>query len=459
MDQLVNSKGILSHGDVSTCETQNSGQGALNLVSAIALVPDGAPSEVAGQLWVGGTQENNITKGLFKRWAAFKDEAGADMFPLLQFAPFPRGSGNRNIYKTSFHHITRPGTLKLDPVAGTQVGKLDFDEANNATDIEFSTDGTTAYVVDLTFNSFHILNTKKGQGADVTTLFAGPSAYGPGGADPTTQCDGQALAGIVGEQPFRMAPQAQITTIDGYDPVDQSYTVVSTGVEFDARAFQESGGVTNQMKPVADGIGTAPIGVRLSSDGQAVFVANYLARNVMVAASAVPLAGNGKPANLRCTTDIAGTNCGTNNDCSGGGFCNHPGGAACQVDADCGTNPPCVRATECVPLMLGQPVSSITGGLANDALQPSLLDGKILFNTAARNGSIRNGVGLGSASPLYNFPRLACHQDELKSCGTSRGASAFVCSFCSTTTGQQCDADADCPGGERCVVDIRFCGS
>jgi len=41
--------------DTTTCETQNSGQGPLNLVSAIALIPDGAPADVANQLWLGGT--------------------------------------------------------------------------------------------------------------------------------------------------------------------------------------------------------------------------------------------------------------------------------------------------------------------------------------------------------------------------------------------------------------------
>src|SRR5262249_30144205 len=50
--------------DQSTCETQNSGQGVLNLISAVALMPDGAPAEVANQLWVGGEQENAVSKGL-----------------------------------------------------------------------------------------------------------------------------------------------------------------------------------------------------------------------------------------------------------------------------------------------------------------------------------------------------------------------------------------------------------
>ena len=65
--------GVLVIGpDDDTCETQNSGQGVLNMLSAIAIIPDGAPAEVAGQIWVGGTLQNNLTKGLFKREATFK---------------------------------------------------------------------------------------------------------------------------------------------------------------------------------------------------------------------------------------------------------------------------------------------------------------------------------------------------------------------------------------------------
>src|SRR6185369_2214541 len=88
--------------DLETCETQNSGQGAMNQLSAIALIPDGAPADVAGQLWVGGEQENNVSKGLFKREPdAFMDEVkkrrktirtpkpGTALFPLLTFTPFP----------------------------------------------------------------------------------------------------------------------------------------------------------------------------------------------------------------------------------------------------------------------------------------------------------------------------------------------------------------------------------
>src|SRR5206468_3008983 len=275
--------------DTTTCETQNSGQGPLNLVSAIVLVPDGAPAEVANQLWIGGTQENN------------------------------------------------------------------------ATDIELSPDGTTAYVVDLMFNSYHIFDTKKGQGADVTTLFAPPSAFGPGGADSARPCVPDALRPVAPENPFRLAPQAQIVVIDGYDPVDTTNTVVATGLDFDAATYMSTG--KSRMRKVADGVGTAPIGVRLAPDGQSVYVANYLARNVVRVAAAAPIRpASGLPDNLRCIKSDFTRRCGTNNDCPAStGFCNHPGGPACAQDADCGSNPPCVRGADCVPLVLGPPVTSIQG--------------------------------------------------------------------------------------------------
>src|SRR4029453_12190144 len=108
---------------------------------------------------------------------------------------------------------------------------------------------------------------------------------------------------------------------------------------------------------------------------------NYLARNVMPVATAAPLDPSGKPANLRCANQPT-LACGKNNDCpAGAGFCNHPGGATCTTDAACGAAPPCIRSQDCVPLMLGQPVSTLTGGIAAGALPPSGLHGKILFKT------------------------------------------------------------------------------
>jgi hypothetical protein len=480
--------------DQSTCETQNSGQGVLNLVSAAALMPDGAPPEVAGQLWIGGTQENTISKGLFKRNTGFKGQPGSLLFPWVQYAPFPESGGSRNVYKSSFHDITRFGIYKIDVASGNVVGKVDVDEANNATDIELSADGRVAYVVDLMFNSYHIFNTLRGQGGDPTTLFAPVSANGPGGANPDRGCISAALQSVTSERDYRLAPQAQISVLDPINPVElvdpntNTFAPVSTGVEYDAGNFVATS--TSRMLAVPDGIGTAPMGVRLDPNGQRVFVANYLSRNVVVAASAQPAAQDGKPQNLRCSSP-PNQPCGTNNDCTGGaGFCNHPGGAACTNDAECGDSGPCVQIAVCIPLMLGEAVTTITGGagvcttpaaqpchsaddcdddpgfcnttgaacttdgecgdpiagaacviratctvLAGDALHPSLLDGKILFNTAARDGSISNGVGLGAPTPLFNAAAGSRIPNAVTS--TSHDASYVTCSTCHSDFGGQ----------------------
>jgi hypothetical protein len=440
---------FLVPADTITCETQNSGQGVLNLLASIAIMPDGAPSDVAGQLWVGGSQQNNISKGLFKRDPRFKNEPGAHMFPLARFTAFPEEGISRNVYRPSFHDIIRLGILKLSAADGTVIGKLDFDEAVNATDIEFSADGTTAYAVDLGFNSYHVLNTVKGQGNDVTTIFAAPSAFGPGGADPSQACVQDALRPIVSEAKFRIQPQAQLDVISGYNPFDASATVVNTGVDFDSQNYWATG--TSRMRHVPDGIGTAPIGVRLAPDGLRVYVLNYLARNVVPVAAADPVGADTLPVNLRCTNHPS-MSCGRSNDCqagAGGGFCNHPGGAPCTSDADCGAAGPCIRTQDCVPMILGPPVSTITGrcagggtpgapckvdgecgggtcdGIAGDPMPPSILDGKILFNTAARDASVPNGVGLGQGAPMFNEPRRVC----------------------ANAPGQACRLNSDCAGG------------
>jgi hypothetical protein len=447
---------------------------------------------VANQLWVGGEQENAISKGLFKRWPGFAGQPGSAMFPWVQYKSFPDGGAVRNIYKPSFHDIIRFGIYKVDRGSGTVVGKVDVDEAANASDIELSADGGAAYVVDLNFNSYHIFKTARGQDGDPTTIFAPVSSFGPGGAAPSHGCIPQALPSVTSETPFRKMPQSQITTIDGYDPIDPSFAPVNTGVEFDAVTYQTAG--TSQMRPVSDGIGTAPIGVRLSPDGQTVYVANYLARNVVAVASAAPLDAMGNPANLRCASQPTMT-CGSDNDCPKGvGFCNHPGGGVCTTDADCGT-PPCVRKQDCVPIVLGQPVSSITGGIAADPLPAALLDGKILFNTAARDASLSNGVGLGAAAPLFNNPDrpeiakmpgsvvstahdasyvtcTTCHADfggqdgrtwdfaqfgaSLRNTMDLRGRPGFSPGTCSNDSSKECFFDAACGDGNVCKMNSQM---
>ncbi len=463
--------------DDTTCETQNSGQGVLNQLSSIALIPDGAPTDVAGQLWVGGEQQNNVSKGLFKREPnAFCDvvkkrhgkktvcvpKPGTAQFPLLTFTAFPDAGINRNKYQPSFHDIIRFGIVKLNAADGTRVGKIDIDEAAIATDLDFSADGTTAFVVDQTFNSYHIFNTRKGQGSDVTTLFAGPGAFGPGGADPTAGCIPAALPPITGEGPFRLPPQAQIVTIDGYNPVDTGFNVVPTGVDFDSVEYFNSG--TSRMREVPDGIGTVPIGIRVSSAGDRAYVLNYLSRNVVAVATGQPLDPGGKPANLRCSGN-ANKTCSTDTDCPvTTGFCNHPGGAACTTDTDCGTLGPCVRSSNCIPLILSGPTSTITGrcvgganagatcksdvdctggtcsGIAGDPITPAVLDGKILFTTAARDASVPNDVGLGQAAPLFNEPYVTCAS------GPKAGQKCLHQEDCGDKTLRLCSVGHNMPG-------------
>ena len=73
-----------------TCETQNSGQGVFNLISAIALMPDGAPAEVADQLWVGGEQENSDLEGTLQARAVVRGRGRASaMFPLGRVQAVP----------------------------------------------------------------------------------------------------------------------------------------------------------------------------------------------------------------------------------------------------------------------------------------------------------------------------------------------------------------------------------
>ena len=451
--------------DTTTCETQNSGQGVLNLVSAIALVPDGAPAAVAHQLWVAGTRENNLSKGLFARDPAFRGRPGAALFPWFTYRPFPDGAVTRDVYRAGFHDIARFAIYALDADDGHVVGKLDVDQASAPSDLAFSPDGTTAYIVDLAFNSYHIVNTRKGQAGDVTTVFASPSAFGPGGADPSRGCLPDALRTIAPEGPFRLAPQAELTATDGYEPIDATGKAMRTGVDFDAATYVATTPPRSRMRSVPDGVGTGPIGVALSPDGETAYVANYLSRNVVPVAAAAPLDPDGKPAHLRCIAPgrpgAAGPRCATDNDC--------PAGA------------------RCVPLVLGPPVPTIRGGIAADPLPPALLDGKILFTTAARDSSVPNRIGLATAAPRFNDPArtrrapasvvstaregayvscATCHADfgghdgrtwdfsqfgrALRNTMDLRGRAGFAPGACSNDRTRTCLFDAACGDGSFC---------
>ena len=176
--------------DDETCETINSGIGIMNLVVGMHLTPPGSPAEVANQLWIGGVLQSNFEKGLFLRDVRFGGHAkpllclggSRDGQPCESEGDCKGGTCNasfaalsRNLYKASFHDITRFAIYKLDLGSGAVVGKIDVDEANQGTDLAFSSDGTTAYTVDMFFNSFHLFDTQRGQDGNPTTLFASVS--------------------------------------------------------------------------------------------------------------------------------------------------------------------------------------------------------------------------------------------------------------------------------------------
>lgn len=462
--------------DRATCETQNSGQGVTNLVTTLNMTPPGSPAEVANQLWVGGVLQANLTKGLFRRHDGFRGRPELALFDLpcpndpavsCLFDSFPRGGAGsskaRNVFKASFHDIIRSTIWKLDLVSGDVVGKIDIDEGSQATDIAFSADGTTAYVVDQMFHSYHVFNTRRGQGDNPATLFAAPSRFGPFGIEPEEPCVADALAAVGPETPYRLPPQVQIAPIDAGDPIRIAKvqpavgTPAPTGVDFDTRLYHETGAA--EMRDVPDAIGTAPVGVQLSPDGCLAYVANYLARNVVaVSAKSDPSCDAYDPVvDFRCSRDIT-QSCQTKNECPTDtpGFCNHPGGPECQQDADC-VSEPCIKDNECIPLVASL-AGTRTTAVVSEEVPAEVLDGKILFNTAARDSSVPNGIGLSFASPLFNDVRRGCGYDIGREC-----RSDLNCSFCANsdplTAPESCVSDGDCSGGARCVVAGRFCSN
>jgi len=384
--------------DATTCETPGSGQGVLNQLSAIALVPDGAPAAVAAQLWIGGVRENVVGKGMFEREASFAGMGDAGLFPF-PFAPFPAGATGRNPFQPALHDVARAAIVKLDAATGARVGTLDLAGAGSVTDLELSADGTTAAAVDEMSNALYLFPSGRGQGTDVATLFGSPAAYGPGGADPARACGGGGE--VVPEVPFLAAPQARLAALASEPLLAADLMPVATGVDFDTPAFQLSG--TAHMRAVPDGVGTGPVGVRLSPDATVALVANYFARNVVAAGGPASTA-------LRCSGAPA-TSCGT--------------------DADCSTG-------VCAPLVLAAPVSTITGGIDADPLPPSLLDGKILFATVARDARLSGG----GPAPAFDDARLAMNQDTDgvvpgSVVSTARGGAGVSCTTCHADLGGQ----------------------
>ena len=378
--------------DTTTCETVNSGRGVLNQLMGINLTPAGAPASVANQLWVGGIIENDFNKGLFSRdkrfggvpSPSFCQGGKNDGEPCQGDADCSGGiceatptAKSRSLFKAAWEDLTRMAIYKIDLGTGGVVGKIDIDAGNNATDIVFSQDGSTAYTVDQYLHSLHIFNTARGQGTDPGSVFAPVSAKGPGGADPSEFCTGDPFD-TVPEDPFILTPQVQIVPFKE-DPLFVNASVANTGNDYLV--------TTAQMRAVPDGVGTHPHGVALDPNGAKLYVANFFSRNLTVV-----------------KVD--------------GFFCPPPGNEACQSRLDC---------EGCVPRVLAV-VPTIQAG--TDPLPPQILDGKILFHTGAREATAGPGAGSPVAVPRFNFDDPNVIEPVGLVTSTSNFGSGIACASC-----------------------------
>lgn len=418
--------------DHATCETLGSGQGVANSLTSIALAPAGAPAAVANQLWVGGTIHNVLRKGLFSRSTFFRDQPGVALFPQLDFQSNPAGEGQnarRNLYSPGLHDVARAIIWRIDLGSGQVQSKLDVSNGGMIAGLAFSNDGSTAYAVDQMANGFYVFNTARGTGSNPSSLFGPVAATGPGGVAAQQACTADA-ANTTAEDPYLLAPQARLVPTGGMDPLTVgTLAPIDTGLEYTIGL----GG----MRAVPDGVGTTPHGVALAPNGAVAYVANYLARNVVA---------------LDVTT--------------GGFVCQNAPATSCTTRASCSAG------SECMPLVHG--VATTT---ATDPVPAEILDGKILFSTAARDAAGRNGPtpswntlphdGSRNQGEVTNTARdggslacTTCHPDfggqdgrtwDFAQLGSSlrntmdlRGRAGFAPGTCSHDAGLSCTTDAEC---------------
>jgi mono/diheme cytochrome c family protein len=145
-------------------------------------------------------------------------------------------------------------------------------------------------------------------------------------------------------------------------------------------------------KTIPDGVGTYPIGLAVSRDGEHVYTANFFSRNVTVVSATEFVCRN----NLELS---------------------------CQQDADCPS-----RKCQVV-------VESVIPSTTQDPMPPEILDGKILFNVAARDASVANDFGLGNPLPPENFDRPDVLEPPGEVVSTSHDGTYFSCGGCHPEAG------------------------
>ena len=335
--------------------------------------------------------QNNLTKGLFRNDERF----GGHADPLLCEGGPNAGRRcetdddcdggtcragftaiSRNLYKVSFHDVTRFAISKIDLATGQVVGKVDVDEANQGTDLVFSSDGNAAFVGRPVLQQPAHLQHRARTGRRSDDRLRQPVALRPGRHDARrrTATGGSFLTGS--ELPFILPPQVQLVPIAA-----------------DPRMLDGRLGAHRQRVRRDDGADAA--GRRLGR--------HHAARR--------------RDPSRRLRASTSRTSCRATSTVvkADSFFC--PNGNACQSRLDC---------NGCAPRVI-----AVVPSISNpDPLPPQLLDGKILFHTAARDASVPNGIGLGAPAPRFNFD----DPDVLEPVGavvsTSHDASYVACISC-----------------------------
>ncbi len=350
--------------DFVTCETDASGQGITNLCSTVSLPPPGAAGELANYVWLGCQRSNNIGKGLLTRSTTM----GGQPFPADDFV-----GRSRNVFKASFHDIIRSIMVRVDLDTG-DVEYIDIDDGGLVSGIGFSPDGEIGYVTDQPFNFFGVFNPRR-------KVAVGPSftMFGSDSTQPPGSCNG-VFNDALRETSFShfLPPSVEL------DPGDLPQ-------------FSDGGTARTGFDPfldraIPDGVGTTPIGLAVSRDGEHVYTANFLSRNVTV---------------INANEFV----------------CDEDPSVSCRQNADCAS-----RKCRVV-------VEAIIPSTTRDPMSAEILDGKILFNTAARDASVANDFGLGSPLPPENFDRPDVLEPPGEVVSTSHDGTYFSCSGCHPDAG------------------------
>ncbi len=290
--------------------------------------------------------------------------------------PFPADNfvgRSRNVFKASFHDIIRSIMVRVN-LDTDVVEYIDIDDGGLASGIGFSPDGEIGYVTDAPFNFFGVFNPQRKFAAGPTfTMFGADSLQPPG------SCNG-VFNDVARETAFDHFLPPSVELDPGDLPQFADGSTARTGLDpfFD--------------RTIPDGVGTHPIGLAVSRDGTRVYTANFLSRNVTV---------------LNATEFI----------------CRDNPQLSCQQDTDCPS-----RKCQVV-------VEAIIPSTTQDPMPPEILDGKILFNTAARDASVANDFGLGSPLPPENFDRVDVLEPPGEVVSTSHDGTYFACGGCHPDAG------------------------